>query len=288
MSSRLEPGAVWSTHYSDFKEEFLSFMRAFAGAFIFAMPLLYTLEMWTIGATIKPWKLLAMLIIALVLNIAVNYYSGFKETRTWRGALEQAVEVVAVGLVAAAVVLLTIDRISPGDSLESVLGRFVLQAVPLSIGASVANSLFHEPVDTEEGGEETAEPPEGSGFLNDVGATAVGSALIGLGVAPTDEVLQLGSELDYIHLAAIIVLSLLLSYGIVFASGFDKGEGQGPFHHSLTETVLSYFVSLLVAGALLYLLDVIHSGTPIHLIFSMVIVLALPATIGGAAGRLVI
>jgi putative integral membrane protein (TIGR02587 family) len=166
-----------------------------------------------------------------------------------------------------------------------VAGRIVLQAVPLSIGASVANSVFRR-FSAGQGGED--ELPEGSGFLNDLGATIVGSVLIGFGIAPTDEGATLAAELDYAHLAAIVVLSLLLSYGIVFASGFDVGQGPGPFQKPLTETALSYLISLLVAAGILYLLDVIHSGTPLHLAFAMIIVLGLPATVGGAAGRLVI
>jgi putative integral membrane protein (TIGR02587 family) len=270
---------------ADFREELLSFVRGFAGAFIFAMPLLYTLEMWTIAITADLWKLIALLLIALALNIVVNYYSGFKDGRDWRGALEQSVEAMAIGIVGAVLVLLVIDKISPGDPLRTIAGRIVLQAVPLSIGASVANSVFRQ-VSAGRGDDEEA--PEGSGFLNDVGATIVGSVLIGFGVAPTDEGVSLAAELDYAHLAAIVVLSLLLSYGIVFASGFDQGQGPGPFQRPLSETALSYLISLLVAAGILYLLDVIDAGTPIHLAFAMVIVLGLPATVGGAAGRLVI
>jgi putative integral membrane protein (TIGR02587 family) len=274
-----------SAIYADFHEEFFSFVRGFAGAFIFAMPLLYTLEMWTIAITADLWKLTALLLIALALNIVVNYYSGFKDKPDWRGALEQSVEAMAIGIIGAAVVLLAIGRIGPGDPLSTVAGRIVLQAVPLSIGASVANSVFHRP---DEDLQDDEEPPEGSGFFNDVGATVVGSVLLAFGIAPTDESVALASELDYAHLAAIVVLSLLLSYGIVFASGFDRGQGPGPFQKPLTETALSYLISLLVAAGMLYLLDLIHSGTPTHLALAMIIVLGLPATVGGAAGRLVI
>jgi uncharacterized membrane protein len=85
-----------------------------------------------------------------------------------------------------------------------------------------------------------------------------------------------------------MVLSVLLSYGIVFASGFDRGQGPGPFQSPWTETLYSYVVSLIMAGLVLYLLDFIHSGLPVHIIMAQIIVLGLPATIGGAAGRLAI
>lgn len=288
MIARLGFETIRSIPSGDFKEELLSFIRAVAGAFIFAMPLLYTLEMWTTGATASLWKLQAMLVSALLLNVVINYFSGFKDESSWRGALEEAIEALTVGIVAAAVVLLVLDRISPGDPLESLTGKIIIQAVPLSIGASVANSIFHRRGNGEAAGEQEPEQPEGSGVLNDIGATAVGSVLIAFGIAPSDEITLLAGEMAYVHLLALMVLSLLLSYGIVFASGFDKGRAPGPFHRPVTETVLSYLISLLVAGAVLYLLDGIDAGTPIHLALAMIIVLGLPATIGGAAGRLVI
>ncbi|MGE3798759.1 MAG: TIGR02587 family membrane protein [Thermomicrobiales bacterium] len=287
MSFVVNLTTIGSVPRGDFKAEGVSLVRAFAGAFLFAMPLLYTLEMWQLGTTLSNWKLYVLLIAALVLNVIVNYYSGFREGRsTWRSAMGQAIEVTAVGLVAGALMLLVIDRISIRDPLEATMGMIIIQAVPLSIGASVANSVFRATGADASPAEESE--PEGSGFLNDVGATVVGSVLIGFGVAPTDEGRMLAGSLDYRHLAAIMVFSMLLSYGIVFASGFDRGQGPGPFQSPLTETALSYLISLTVSGLILYLLDFIHTGVPIHMALAMIIVLGLPATIGGAAGRLVI
>jgi len=288
MSANSSAAQSRSIPVGDFRQEALSLLRALAGAFIFAMPLLYTLEMWTLGATVDLWKLQVLLVSALLMNIVINYFSSFKEESSWRGALEEAVEATTVGILAAAVVLLVLDRISLGNPLQGIAGKIIVQAVPLSIGASVANSVFRQPANGEGSNGQELEQPEGSGFLNDVGATAVGSVLIAFGIAPTEEVTLLAGEMDYVHILALMVLSLLLSYGIVFASGFDKGLSTGPFHHPLTETVISYLISLLVAGAVLYLLGSVHSGTSIHLALPMIIVLGLPATIGGAAGRLVI
>ena len=143
----------------------------------------------------------------------------------------------------------------------------------------MANSIFHL--------QDRGETGEEGGFLNDVGATVVGGVLVSIGIAPTDEGTMLASDLDYIHLTAIVLLSLLLSYGIVFASGFDVGNGPGPFQRPVTEP-FSCLVSLIVSGTVLYLLDAIDSGTPPQLALAMIVVLTLPATIGGAAGRLVI
>ena len=65
--------------------------------------------------TIEIWKIQVLLVLTFLLNVIINYYSGFKEVPDWRGAFEQALEVMAVGIVGAAVILLVLDRISPGD-----------------------------------------------------------------------------------------------------------------------------------------------------------------------------
>jgi putative integral membrane protein (TIGR02587 family) len=124
----------------------------------------------------------------------------------------------------------------------------------------------------------------------DLAATLIGALFLAFSIAPTDEVEVLAAALDDIHLVALIALSLLLSYIIVFASGYSRGPGtqSGPFQSPLTETVLAYVVSLLVALASLYLFDRIEPGDPANHTFAMVIVLGFPATVGGAAGRLVV
>lgn len=125
------------------RRELKDFARAFAGAYIFGVPLLFTMEMWWIGEYAALWKLLAFLLVALAANFGFSYAAGFKrEEHTLGLALQEAVEAVAVGVVAATVMLLVLNRIGPGDPLDSVVGTIVIQAVPLSIGASVANEIF--------------------------------------------------------------------------------------------------------------------------------------------------
>ena len=54
--------------------------RAFAGAIVFALPLLMTAEMWEIGSTIPPHRLLALLAGSFPLLVGLSYIAGFEET----------------------------------------------------------------------------------------------------------------------------------------------------------------------------------------------------------------
>jgi putative integral membrane protein (TIGR02587 family) len=275
-------------------KELQDFLRAISGGFIVATPLLYTMEMWWIGTTAELWKLMFFLgVAALVsLGLARTRSGGFKEESTRFASVEQAIDGVAVGLVGAVIVLAVLNRIQLGDPLGSVLGKVIAQAVPLSIGVAVANAIFGPH------GERSREGDEGSGasqsagqaFIADFGATLIGALFLSFSIAPTDEIPLLAAELDYAHTLALIALSLLLTYVIVFASGFGTGqhEQRGPFQRPLTETLLAYVLSLLVALAALFLFDRIEWGDPLGEILAMVLVLGLPAAVGGAAGRLVV
>lgn len=263
--------------------------RAFSGALIFGMPLLFTMEMWWIGEYAIWWKQLAFVPVGLAANFAFSYVAGFKRERGPGAALQQAVETVAVGIVAATLMLLVLNRIQPSDPLQSILGMIVIQAVPLSIGASVANEILGQGGERERLGE-----PEGvtlkpwQELLSDVGATVIGGIFIGFAVAPTEEIPMLAAELGYVHLLALIGASLLVSYTIVFASGFDGPIPDGLFQRPITETALAYVISLVVSALTLYFFHQIETGDPFSSIVKQTLVLGLPTTVGGAAGRLVV
>jgi putative integral membrane protein (TIGR02587 family) len=276
------------------RDELGGILRAVSGGFIFATPLLYTMEMWWIGTTAELWKLLLFLGIAALITfgLARSRSGGFKEETSRFSSLEQALDGVAIGLVGAVIVLTALNRIELGDPLEIVLGKVIVQAVPLCIGAAVANAIFGPHGERSREGEELngGEQSAKQAFLADFGATMIGSIFLAFSIAPTDEVPMLAAELDYAHQLALIALSLALTYIIVFASGFGTGqhEQRGPFQSPLTETVLAYLLSLLVALVALTLLDRVEWSDPLGEIVAMVLVLGLPATIGGAAGRLVV
>ncbi len=115
------------------------FIRAFSGAYIFGIPLLFTMEMWWIGQYADLWKLLVFLGLAFIANLGLTYAAGFKRRSTFGTTVNQAVDAVAVGIVAASIMLLLLNQIRLSEPLDSIVGKIVVLTVPLSIGASVAN-----------------------------------------------------------------------------------------------------------------------------------------------------
>ncbi len=93
-------------------------------------------------------------------------------------------------------------------------------------------------------------------------------------------------------LLALMAASLLISYGIVFESGFADArkcrQQQGIFQRPISETVVAYLVSLLVAGLMLWFFKQFGPDDPWYVWLHYTVVLGLPAAVGGAAGRIAV
>ena len=197
---------------------------------------------------------------------------------------------VAVGIVAATLVLTATNQLTSNHALPAMLGMIVAQTLPLSIGAALGGIIFN--ADRE--GDDAEDGPTGGfwhALLNDVSATAIGAIFVAATVAPTEEVPMISVGMDHPHLLALIGLTLLAGYIIVFTSGFDpaaKRDREHLFQHPATETVLAYLVSLIVSFGVLSLSHQVSFDDPARFVLTQTLVLGLPAMIGGAAGRIAI
>jgi len=262
------------------------FTRAFAGAAVFGIPLTMTMEMWWIGKTLSIHLLIMVFAVGLLTNFGLAWVAGFRTDHSLAMSLDQAIDAMAVGIVSATILLLALNQLQIDDGIEHAVNTVVLLAVPLSLGASVARLVF----DGKEGRNGDSQPTLSSwrGVISDIGATAIGGVFVGISIAPTDEVAMIAAALNQWYVLAIIGLSLLLSWIIVFASGFDEASPEGAFQHPFTETILTYVVSLFVALGFLLMFERLTLSDPPTEIIRQTVVLALPAAIGGAGGRLVV
>ena len=206
------------------QQELDSFTRAFSGALLFGVPLIYTMEMWSFGATVHLERLTIFLGLALLVNFGLTYIAGFKQRSTFASTIDQTIDSVAVGIVASAIVLIVLERIGIHDPLDTVLARVTVEALPLSIGAAVANTLI-SPKGASRQGDDNGNQGKPSGWratLNDLGATVIGGVFISSSIAPTQEVPTFGAGLHGWSILALIALTLLITYAIVFAERFQS------------------------------------------------------------------
>lgn len=57
--------------------------RGTAGALLFALPMLMTMEMWFLGLYINPWRLLLLCILNLPLLLLLARRIGFENIHSW-------------------------------------------------------------------------------------------------------------------------------------------------------------------------------------------------------------
>ncbi|HIK45631.1 MAG TPA: TIGR02587 family membrane protein [Leptolyngbyaceae cyanobacterium M65_K2018_010] len=280
--------------------EVQALLRGAAGGFLFGVPLLYTVEVWTIGSATGAWWLLAVLAVTVLVAWLLTQVEGFRKTLSLHPleAVMESIEAVGIGVVCAALALVLLRRITLATPLSEALGKLVFEAVPFSLGVALARSTLQgRPVrdrrTTAPMSRHFVSPTLASvrDTLVDLDATLIGAVLIAFSIAPTEEVPLLAASLPPLWLLLIMGASLGLSYAIVFASGFtDRTERlqRGLLLSPITETLIAYLVALIISVMMLVLFQQLNLTDPWQEWLSNTLVLGLPASIGGAAGRILI
>jgi putative integral membrane protein (TIGR02587 family) len=274
----------WSNELNDI-------IRGASGGFLFGIPLLYTMEVWWLGSHSEaPQKSIAIAATFIAVFLLTRT-EGFRKTKNirWRDAAMDATEAIAIGIVCAAFVLFLLREITLETPLQETLGKIIFEGLPFALGVALANGFLsgdrYQSSDSE--GEPNIDPT-----VADIGATLIGATIIAFNIAPTDEVPMLAAAISPPWQLAIIAASLLISYGIVFASGFTyqakRHQQRGIFQRPLSETVMAYLVSLAASAFMLFFFHKLSFNDPWSIWLNYTLVLGLPATIGGAAGRLAV
>lgn len=284
-----KPEKIWLKECDDL-------IRGAAGGFLFGIPLLYTMEVWWIGSFTEPPVMLAAIAATFVVVFLLNRTEGFRKTKDIRQseAVMDTIEAIAIGIVCATCILVLLREITLDTSLGEALGKVIFESVPFALGVALARSLLsgdrYQSSDSQDNPSSANETTINATFT-DIGATLIGATLIAFNIAPTDEVSMLAAASSPPWLLAIMVASVLISYGIVFQAGFtnqqQRMQQQGIFQRPLSETVFSYLVSILASALMLWFFQQLSFDDPWQMWLSYTLILGLPATVGGAAGRLV-
>ena len=283
----------------DWQSEIKEIISGASGGFLFGIPLLYTMEVWFIGSYVQPSMLLSILAVTSIVIFIINRIEGFRpqESETLPGAIAETIETLAIGMVCSALMLIILKRIDLQTSLTETLGKIIFEGVPFSLGVAFSRSLLSGDgeADSDEGRDKSGSNQSQKSWQDttaDFGATLIGALFIAFSIAPTDEITVLAASASSPWLLIIMFTSLLVSYCIVFASEITNYQQRlhqlGVFQSPLSETVISYLVSLFVSMLMLWFFQKIALSDPWYIWLRYTIILGLPASIGGAAGRLAV
>jgi putative integral membrane protein (TIGR02587 family) len=266
---------------------FVGLARAFGGAVLFSLPLLMTMEMWWLGFYLDRVKLVLFMVLMIPVVVALDYFSGFEETASWREDLMDGMIAYGVGLVASLVILLLFGIVDFGQPLREVVGKVAIQSVPASFGAVLANSQL---AGGGNGGPETRRKEE-AGYGAQLFIMAAGAVFLAFNVAPTEEMILISFVMSSWHALAMMAASLLMMHGFVYASAFRGSprvaRGTPAWSLFLRNTVVGYAIALAVSAYVLWTFGRLEHGVMSTYVM-MTLVLGFPAALGAAAARLII
>ncbi|PMB50152.1 TIGR02587 family membrane protein [Fischerella thermalis CCMEE 5201] len=280
-------------------------VRGMCGGFLFGTPLLYTMEVWWIGSIAKPSMVMLAIALTFIVVFLLNRTEGFRKPRHGSRpyeALTDTIEAMAIGIGCSALILLLLQELTSETSLREILGKIIFESVPFTLGVALANQFLADTgaetnSQTQKRSQETKRTGNNNSdklhvTLADIGATLIGAVVIAFNIAPTDEIPMLAAAVSPPRLIAIIAVSLLISYAIVFEAGFSdqqkRRQQRGLFQRPISETIMSYLVSLIAAAFMLWFFQKLTFSDPWRMWLEYTLLLGLPGTIGGAAGRLAI
>lgn len=269
-------------------------VRAAAGGLLIGLPLLFTLEVWAHSFLLPSLKIVALLAVAFVVVVGYSAVSGFRRERTWLQLIVDSLETMGIAAVVATTALLLLGRIDLDTGLRDAVGKVALEMIPVAFGVSLASTQLASPDDDQSAGDEG-----GSSVADDAGAGVFGRLFIGAGgallfalnIAPTEEPVLLGVEAEWWLTLLVVLASLAMTFAIVFLADFRGGRsldiGDSPLDRPLTETVAAYAISVLVSLMLLWAFGR-TDGVSASAIVGQTVMLAIVASFGAAAGRLLV
>ncbi|QDP19072.1 TIGR02587 family membrane protein [Sphingomonas xanthus] len=258
--------------------------RAFAGALIFCVPLLMTMEMWRLGVQLPWWQVAQLSLANLILLFGLSKVSGFEETQDPLDDLLDVFAAYFVASVTAGLVLLLIGEISPSMPLADIIGKIAIQAVPGSFGAMIGSKMLGDSEDIERN-QQWRSSMAGQLFL-----LFAGAIFLSFTIAPTEEVLLISIAMEPGHAIALMLISVLLLHAILYFVGFTGQDRRLTDGHPIAFIKYSlpgYSVVLLACLYLAWSFDHLAGLDPATAVRTL-IVLAFPGAIGAGLAKVVI
>ncbi|MBP2550666.1 putative integral membrane protein (TIGR02587 family) [Neorhizobium galegae] len=270
----------------------IGLLRGAAGALIFGIPMLMTMELWSLGFSMSRQRLLLLLLVNIPLLVVLAHRIGFERTFTLREAVRDATIAYGLGIVTSAAVLSLLGILTVDMPANEWLGKVALQSVPASIGAMLGRSqLGGSDPDEDEEEDEEPEPELSTGYFGELFMMGIGALFLGLNVAPTEEIILISYKMTPWHSLAAILVSIALMHGFVYAVAFrgtHQLDEKTPNWHALVRfTLPGYVVTSLISLYVLWTFGRLDDTGWTQVMMSMV-VLNFPGAVGAASARLVL
>lgn len=270
-------------------ESLQEYGRGLAGGLMFAMPLLFTMEVWWAGFILHPFRILLYVAATFGLLLLYNRFVGLRRDASFSEVVIDSVEEMGLGIVVAALVLWLTDRISADLTAAEIGGKIIMEAMTVAIGVSVGTAQLGAPDDGDEGlsGEEAG--CEAKSYFPQTAIALCGAVLFAANIAPTDEIEVIAVEISPLKLLLLALSAISLASLILHFAGF-RGTGAHTADSALLKArgvITTYAVALVASASSLWFFGKMDDK-PFHIVIAQAVILSVPAVLGASAGRLLL
>lgn len=255
-------------------------VRAAAGALLFSLPILMTMEMWWLGFYLSPWRIILLLAVFYPLLIGLSHFVGFDETGGVGHAAVHAIVAYGVALACSAIMLAILAVIGRGMGAGEIAGKVALQSGPAALGALLAEAHFGS-------GPNKERRRRRASYSGHVLFMLIGALYVALTVASTEEMVQIAYRMSDQHALVAAGLSIAWLHLFVYGIGSEShpsAEGRSMLSAFFRLTVVGYALALTASAFLLWTF-----GRFEHLSLAPIahatVVLGVPASLGAALAR---
>jgi putative integral membrane protein (TIGR02587 family) len=300
QSGAAEPGRAGSGN----RRFWIGLARAFAGALLFSISLLMTMEMWSLGFYMDRARLALFTLVTVALLVGLAHYRGFQKSTSLYESVIEAFVGYAVGMVTAAVLLPLFGVLEWGMPADEISGKLALQAIPGSVGALLARGQIRsgEDDDNVNGDNVNGDNENGDNENGDKGVRPenywaelflmiAGALFVALTIAPTEETLLIGYMMTPWHAIVTLLASLVLMHTFVYELEFGgqhvPAGDMGFWPLLLRFTVTGYALVFLTSLYILWTFGRTDGAAP-HVTLMVAVVLSVPGALGAAVARLIL
>ena len=259
--------------------------RAFGGALLFVLPLLMTMEMWSLGGTMPAYRMLIFVLLSLPLLLGLSYFAGFEDAFRLKAEVLDAGAAFAVGVILSTVFLGLFGVLQGGLGDHEAVGKIALAATPAAMGALLASKQMGQQNDDE------ARDKSPSGLTGELFIMLAGALFLSFNMAPTEEMVLIAYKMSPVHALAVVAASLLVLHLFVYQLGFPGEDGRlksgGALRTFAAFTAAGYAIAVGVSAYCLWTFGR-FDGASDHEKVMMIVALSFPAALGAATARLVI
>lgn len=255
--------------------------RLSAGAILFSLPILATMEMWRYGFYLDPLRMLQFLAVCFTVLVALSRVSGFRTSGHWVEDVMDTFAAFGIAALWASFMLWLFGVITPSMPLREVVGDIAIEAIPASFGAMLANKFLKT-------GRANKKESKRASYVGQMVIMLGGALFFGFDVGPTEEMILISFRMGPVHAILLMIVSLFLLHIFIYTVGFT-GEAKPPGPTSFWSifirfTLPGYALVALTGLYLLWTFGRVQGSSPAD-VAAMVAVIAFPASIGASLAR---